>query len=307
MPRDDETDAERQAPGARPKEERLVGGQGILFGPFRRPPQVRAGHQAVVGPHQCGDVLPRVTGGLQQLHRRRHRVPLRRPIDPDVVLVDRPVIVKPGVGEESGVQGVIRMMVAEDHVGDGGRADAQGRERLEDDVTTRRHAGVDDDIGLGIPDEHHGARDTVVRVTDRHDVKLRSHVSAIVTLDPLSPSWRSVPPTRSVSLGHTNGIVPGYEGGSHACRRQPLQATDRLNRGLGRHVDPPTDRELVLDVLRQVRGVEGEDETAAPDRLVEVDDEALMSRRVPGGEHRGDTGRDLASPSARRQSMEGSS
>ena len=30
------------------------------------------------------------------------------------------------------------------------------------------------------------------------------------------------------------------------------------------------------------------------DRLVEVDDEALVPRRVPGGEDRGDTGGDLA-------------
>ena len=163
----------------------------------------------VVGPHQCGDVLHRVTGGLQQLHRRRHRVPLRRPIDPDVVLVDRPVIVKPGVGEEGGVQGVIGMMVAEDHVGDGGRADAQGRERLEDDVTTRRHAGVDDDNGLGIPDEHDGARDTVVRVTDRHDVKLRSHVSAIVTARHAQPVVAKRSANSRVNLGHTKGSWPG--------------------------------------------------------------------------------------------------
>src|ERR1700722_5550626 len=94
-------------------------------------------------------------------------------------------------------------------------------------------------------------------------------------------------------LGPHKRVMPRYEGVA-ARRRQPLQATDRLNGALWGHTAPPADRELVLDVLRQVRGVEREDQTATADRLVEVDDKALMSRRVSGGEHRGDAGRDLA-------------
>ncbi len=86
-----------------------------------------------------------------------------------------------------------------------------------------------------------------------------------------------------------------------------LEPPDGLDGYLGADVDPPTDCSLHLDVLRQVGGVEGEHETAATHRFIQVDDETLMARRMSCGQHRGHPGAISPSPSARRQSMVGSS
>ncbi len=58
----------------------------------------------------------------------------------------------------------------------------------------------------------------------------------------------------------------------------------------------PAHGQLVVDVLRQVGGVEGEHQAPSPHRLVEVDDEALVPRRVSGGEHGRDAGGELGVP-----------
>ena len=75
--------------------------------------------------------------------------------------------------------------------------------------------------------------------------------------------------------------------------REPLELADRFDRLLGFDLDEAADRQLVLDVLGEVGGVEREDEAVAADRLVEFDDEALMPRGVPVGRHRRDARCDL--------------
>src|SRR5215469_13886544 len=78
-----------------------------------------------------------------------------------------------------------------------------------------------------------------------------------------------------------------------AVRGDGFELADLLHAHLGPGVDPPAHRHLAVDVLRQVRRVEGEHEPAAAHGLVEADHEALVARRVPGGEHGGDPRRYL--------------
>src|SRR5882672_10578298 len=85
--------------------------------------------------------------------------------------------------------------------------------------------------------------------------------------------------------GPHDGIVAGDEA-EPPLLGELLQLADWLGR-LGRvDTDGAPDRQLVLDVLGEVGGIEGEDEAASPHRVVELDDEALVPRGVPCGQHR---------------------
>ena len=55
-----------------------------------------------------------------------------------------------GIGEERSVQGVIRVMVREDHIGDLGGVHAEPFERLQDGTTARNEARIDDNLGIGV-------------------------------------------------------------------------------------------------------------------------------------------------------------
>ena len=74
---------------------------------------------------------------------------------------------------------------------------------------------------------------------------------------------------------------------------QPLELADRFDGFLGRHADVAADRQLVLDVLGEIGGVEREHEPVTTHRLVEFDDETLVPRRVPVGRDRRDARGDL--------------
>src|SRR5256714_3317786 len=86
--------------------------------PARRPPQVRERHRAADGRNQRGDVLWRVPGGFDQADRSAERKPFRWTSLPDIALVNRPEVVKTGLGKERRVERVVWMMVRKDDVGD---------------------------------------------------------------------------------------------------------------------------------------------------------------------------------------------
>jgi hypothetical protein len=73
-----------------------------------------------------------------------------------------------------------------------------------------------------------------------------------------------------------------------AFGRDPLEPADRLDRLGGIHSNGATDGQFVLDVLGQVGGVEGEDETAAAHRIVEPHHKALVPGSVSGLGHDAD-------------------
>jgi hypothetical protein len=62
-----------------------------------------------------------------------------------------------------------------------------------------------------------------------------------------------------------------------------FQAAYRLDGVLGPAVDETADGDLALDVLGKVGGVKRKDVATAANGLVNVDQEALMAGRVPGG------------------------
>src|ERR1700761_4118813 len=74
---------------------------------------------------------------------------------------------------------------------------------------------------------------------------------------------------------------------------QGLELADGDHGDLGLDVDEAADGQFFLDVDGEIGGVEGEDQAATTDRLVEVDDEALVAGGVADGEDRGDAGGDL--------------
>jgi len=63
---------------------------------------------------------------------------------------DLRLLVDSGIGEERSVQGVIRVMVREDHIGDFGGVHAEPFEWLQDGTTAWNQARIDDNLGLGV-------------------------------------------------------------------------------------------------------------------------------------------------------------
>ncbi len=149
--------------------------RGSMSGPWLGPPQVGARHQAAIGLDQGGDVLGRVPRRRLQADRGAQLEAVGLPVGPDVVLVDGPVVVEPCLGEQGGVQGVVGMMVAEDHVGHLAGVDAQRGQRVQDQAPTGHHARIDDDDGVAVADQHHGARHPVVRIPLGQDVEPCRH------------------------------------------------------------------------------------------------------------------------------------
>ena len=103
---------------------------------------------------------------------------------PDVRLIDRPEVVEPGSLEQSSVQGVVRMMVAEHHVADFSRINTQARQWFEDLAAMGDHPGIHDD---GLPlvlDQHHRAGNPIVGIPSTKHVQLRGHASTLPRADP---------------------------------------------------------------------------------------------------------------------------
>jgi len=85
------------------------------------------------------------------------------------------VIVEPGPLEQRRVQRVVRMVVAEHHVGDLGRLHAQPGQRVEDQPAVGHHARVHHDRRPLVPDQDNGAGHPVGGVPGAQHVQERGH------------------------------------------------------------------------------------------------------------------------------------
>src|SRR5438067_1383679 len=99
-------------------EGRWVRGQRVLRRPGCQPPEMRERHRAAAGRNQCGDVLWRMPGGFDQADRWAQRKPFRWTSVPEIALVDRPEVMKAGLGKERRIERVVRVVVGKDDVGD---------------------------------------------------------------------------------------------------------------------------------------------------------------------------------------------
>jgi hypothetical protein len=85
------------------------------------------------------------------------------------------VIVDPSVREQSGVDSVIRMMVAEDHVGDVFLTRPLRGKRGEQRAAVGDHPWIDDDHRLTVNDQRYRPANALV-VTLEPDIPLVQHV-----------------------------------------------------------------------------------------------------------------------------------
>ena len=83
-----------------------------------------------------------------------------------------------------GVQGVVGMVVAEDHVGHLGGIDPEVPQRSEDQVPVRDHPRIDHDDGVAVADQGHRARHPVVCVAVREHGQSCGHRSSSWIVDP---------------------------------------------------------------------------------------------------------------------------
>ena len=134
MPRHDESGRQLEDASPARVERRGIGGVGVLDGDLSRPPRMGEHDEPVVGLNHRGDVLVRVPAHMKQRHRMRDLKSLRVSGGPEVALVDRPVVMEAGPGEERCIQGVVRMMMGEDSIGHVLGADAKPGTWIQDGV-----------------------------------------------------------------------------------------------------------------------------------------------------------------------------
>jgi hypothetical protein len=119
-------------------------------------------HDPIVRLNDRRDVFLRVTLRVQKRHVRRYLKALRVPRNPQIALIDRPVIVEPRIGEQRRVDRVVGMVVGKDRVGHVARRHAERSQRVEYRWRSRHQARVDDDEEVAIPNQAHGGRDPMV-------------------------------------------------------------------------------------------------------------------------------------------------
>ena len=85
-------------------------------------------------------------------------------VEPQVVAVARPEVDDLGVREQRDVDRVVRVVVAQEDVGDRLRRDVERRQRVEDQRAAGDHPGVGDDERVAVADEHDAAADAIVGV-----------------------------------------------------------------------------------------------------------------------------------------------
>ncbi len=100
--------------------------------PVRSPPEVGQRVDPVLGVDDKGGVFLGVTGRQPELRVRRHVPAVATVIEPEVVPVTRPEVDDLGVREERDVHRVVRVVMAQEDVGDRLGLDAEGRQRVED-------------------------------------------------------------------------------------------------------------------------------------------------------------------------------
>jgi hypothetical protein len=82
---------------------------------------------------------------------------------------------EPGALEQRRVQRVVRVVVAEHHVGDLGRLHPKPGQRVEDQAAVGHHARVHDDDRPLVPDQDNGAGHPVGGVPGTQDIQQRGH------------------------------------------------------------------------------------------------------------------------------------
>jgi hypothetical protein len=153
-------------------ERRGIGRVGVLDGDRSRPPCVGEHDEPVVGLDHRGDVLVGVSAHMKQRHSRRDLKSIRVTGGPEVALIDRPVVMEAGGGEERCIQGVIRMMVGEDNVGHVLGADAKHGKWVQDGLRAWHQSRVHDDDCVPIANKSNGGGHAMVQVALEQDVDL---------------------------------------------------------------------------------------------------------------------------------------
>jgi hypothetical protein len=109
------------------------------------------------------DVLVRVPAHMKERHSRRDLKSLRVTGGPKVALIDRPVLMEAGGGEERCIQGVVRVMVGEDSVGHVLGADAKPGKWVQDGMRAWHQSRIHDDDCIPIANKTNGGGHAIVR------------------------------------------------------------------------------------------------------------------------------------------------
>ena len=125
-----------------------IGGKRIVGRTPLRPPEVGERHHVVAIFYDRGDVLGSVAGCFPEGYAGRDLETLCRPGSPKIVLIDSPMIVHPGVGKQSDVDGVIRVMMRDADISYVLGLVTKSDYRVEDDRSGGHHPRVDDDKGV---------------------------------------------------------------------------------------------------------------------------------------------------------------
>lgn len=114
------------------------------------PPQVGQSHHIVAIIDNRGDVLGGVPRRLPKGNGIRYLKPLSGTGSPGVILIDGPVIVDTGVGKQGNVDGVVGVMMGNDHICDVLDLVAESGDGIKDDRSCLHHSRVDhDESSLG--------------------------------------------------------------------------------------------------------------------------------------------------------------
>jgi predicted amidohydrolase YtcJ len=205
--RDDDV-RDRQDPGATALQGCLIGREWVdLRSPVGAPPQVGQGVDPVIGTDDEGCVLLAMAGCQPQLAVRCQAVPVAIVIEPQVVAIARPEVDHLGIREERDVDGVIRMVMAQEDVGHILRSDTLRRERIQDERTVGDQAGVGHDQGVAVPNESDAAADmtAVPDVARVEEVDGRHAVDGTRLGQPCHP--RTMTTTIPADLVFRNGHV----------------------------------------------------------------------------------------------------
>jgi hypothetical protein len=127
--------------------------------PIGKPPQVRQRVDAVFRLDDERGIFLGMAGRQPQLRSRCHPPAISVMVEPEVVAVASPEVDDLGVREQGDVDRVIRVVMAEEHVGDRLRGDTQVGERVEDEPAVCDETGIRDDQRVPVPDERDAAAD----------------------------------------------------------------------------------------------------------------------------------------------------
>ena len=197
------------------------------------PPQVRHRIHAVVRLDDERGVLLAVARRQPQLAVRREPVAVAVVVEPQVVAVARPEVDDLGVREQGAVDGVIRVVMAQEDVGHRVGLDAEGRQRVEDQRAAGDHARVDNDDRVAVADQHDGAGRVLAGVARHGGGRPRSR-------------WM-LRGTAAAGRGRRGGrdVASRVQPGCHPCGGDPPATRSR------RRPHPANGRVATMDAARR--------------------------------------------------------